>query len=125
MLLYNMDHTGSTYNYSNPSRSIPVYGYRPPRPQPVVSYHGQPMNQAATGTYAPQVGIQAPNDKINPHDIYKEKKKKKKNEDIEGDTIPEIVNNIILEKPNLKILRKAFIKIVSISEEEKEANLIF
>ena len=111
-----MDHTGSSYNYSNPSSSIPIYGYR--RPPPVVSQHGPQM------TY-PMVGIQNPTDKLIPKDIYKEKKKKKKNEEIEGDTVPELVNNIITEKPNLKILRKAFRKIVDIAEEEKETNLIF
>jgi len=121
-----MDHTGSTYNYSNPSRSIPVYGYRP-NPPPVVSYHGQAMNTPQVGPQmnTQQVGFQGPSDKINPKDMFKEKKKRKKNEEIEGDNIPEIVNNIIVEKPNLKILRKAFRKIVDIAEEEKEANLIF
>lgn len=120
-----MDHTGSTYNYSNPSMSVPLYGLR--RQPKVASYHGQPMNTPITGPQmnTQQVGFQGPTDKINPKDMFKEKKKRKKNEEIEGETIPELVNNIIIEKPNLKILRKAFRKIVDIGEEEKEANLIF
>lgn len=113
-----MDHTGSTYNYSNPSASLSIYGTRrQPQPQ-VVSYHGPQMVQQ-------QVGSQNANDRLIPKDVFKEKKKKKKNEEIEGETVPELVNNIIIEKPNLKILRKAFRKIVDIAEEEKEANLIF
>lgn len=122
-----MNHTGSTYNFNNPSASVPIYGYHaPPKRPPVVSFHGQPMNMPLSGPQAttPQVGFQGIDDKLNPKDIYKEKKKKKKNEEIEGDTVPEIVENIIIEKPNLKILRKAFKKIVEIAEAEKEQNLI-
>jgi hypothetical protein len=111
-----MSHTGSTYNYINPSAPMSIYGYKKPEPVQKVSYHAPQM-------VAPVVGIQNADDKINPKDIYKEKRKRKKNEEIEGNTIDELVQNIILEKPNLKILRKAFQKIIDIVEDEKEAEL--
>ena len=110
--------TGSTYNPNNPSAPMSMYGYVKPKPPVVVSYHGPQMEHIKTG-------IQGDKDKINPKDIFKEKKRKPKNEEIEGNTIPEITNNIIAAKPNLKILRKAFKKMIEIVEEEQEANLFF
>ena len=48
--------------------------------------------------------------------------KKRKNREIEGDTIPEITNSIISIKPPMTKLRKAMREIVEMLEEEREMN---
>ena len=46
--------------------------------------------------------------------------KNKRKTSIEGDTIGELVNNIIKEKPSIKLVSKAFQKIVDILEDERD-----
>lgn len=53
----------------------------------------------------------------------KEKKARRKRLSIQGDTVPDLVRNIIKEDADLKQARGAFRKIVDILEEERELNV--
>jgi len=48
------------------------------------------------------------------------KPKKQRKTSVEGDTIGELVNNIIKDKPSLKLVNKAFQKMVDILEDERD-----
>lgn len=52
--------------------------------------------------------------------VEAEKKIKKRNGSIEGETISEITNNIIKEKPPLKIVIKAYKKIAEKMQNERD-----
>lgn len=93
---------------------VPQYGYTgPPRPIPGPQY-ATPIVQNAE--------MKIDEDK-NIVEANKESNKRKKRGSIQGNTIVELVNNIIKEKATLKQARDAFKKIVEIVEDEKELNI--
>jgi len=86
-------------------------------PPKVASFHGPQPEYI--------IPIVQPETKLVPETIAPPKQKKKRKTSIEGENITELTNNIIKEKPNLNVLRKAFRKMVEIVEVENEQNLIF
>ena|SRR5689334_14023722 len=62
--------------------------------------------------------------KVAPPTIAPVKEKKRRKTSIEGETVKELTDNIILDKPTLKLVVKAFKKMAEIVQEEKD-NEIF
>lgn len=58
-------------------------------------------------------------------DEFKQKPKtrNKRKTSVEGDTIPELTNNIIKDKPSVKLVRKAFRKMSEIAEEQRDQQM--
>lgn len=92
-------------------------------------YYGHPkqpvLPQPPRGTmphpsYNPHVKLAIESD---PKEIQVEKKKRKKS--IEGENIPDIISNIIKEKPGNAMVRKAFKKMASIVEEKNDEKISF
>jgi hypothetical protein len=56
-------------------------------------------------------------------DVKIKKPPKKRNNSIKGETVNEITNNIIKEKPNIKKVQKAFEKMAKIVQDEYDLEL--
>jgi hypothetical protein len=102
--------------YQNVPKSTPLYRnlYDPIR-NPVDEGFRTQQN------IMPNVTGEAPSQRLMPDIEKAPKPKKTRRNSIEGDTIGEIVNNIIKEKPSLKLLNKAFQRMVDMIEEERES----